>query len=104
MNLKKLIWFNKNIKKELVNFLKLYQKRPIKNNDITHFLLDNLINRTITSIFINFGYKISGLINFEIINHDDGERIIIIKSICVPEGEEPGTGRKLIEFSTYAFA
>jgi hypothetical protein len=32
MNLKKPIWFNKNIKKELVNFLKLYQKRPIKNN------------------------------------------------------------------------
>ena len=32
MNLKKPIWFNKNINKELVNFLKLYQKRPIKNN------------------------------------------------------------------------
>jgi hypothetical protein len=85
----------------IANHLKAFQKnfcRPIKNNDITHFLLDNLINRTITSIFINFGYKISGLINFEIINHDDGERIIVIKSICVPEGEEPGTGRKLIDY------
>jgi len=32
MNLKKPIWYNKNIKNELVNFLKLYQKRPIRNN------------------------------------------------------------------------
>ena len=54
----------------IANHLKSVQKnfcRPIKNNDITHFLLDNLINITITSIFINFGYKISGLINYEII-------------------------------------
>ena len=54
----------------IANHLKAFQKnfcRPMKNNDITHFLLDNLINRTITSIFFNAGYKISGLINFEII-------------------------------------
>jgi hypothetical protein len=84
----------------IANHIKAVQKnfcRPTKNNDITHFLLDNLINRTITSIFINFGYKISGLINFEIINHN-GKRIIVIRSICVPEGEEPGTGRKLIDY------
>ncbi len=87
-------------RKHIRTHIELIQKnfcRPTKNNDITHFLLDNLINRTITSIFINFGYKISGLINFEIINHY-GERIILIRSICVPEGEEPGTGRKLIDY------
>jgi hypothetical protein len=87
-------------RKYIRTHIELLQKnfcRPMKNNDITHFLLDNLINRTITSIFFNAGYKISGLINFEIINQD-GERIILIRSMCVPEGEEPGSGRKLIGY------
>jgi hypothetical protein len=32
MNLKRPTWFKKNINNELINFLKLYIKRPIKNN------------------------------------------------------------------------
>ena len=71
--------------------------RHVKNNeDIGLDLLDNLMNEKNTSIFFHAGYKIPGLLNFNIItvNHS---KIIVIHNICVPEGEEKGTGRKLID-------
>jgi hypothetical protein len=60
MNLKKPIWFNKNIKKELVNFLKLYQKRPIKN--IREKKQKNILKNLIFFIKLNKGYIISILL------------------------------------------
>jgi N-acetylglutamate synthase-like GNAT family acetyltransferase len=72
--------------------------RHVKNNeDIGLDLLDNLMNEKNTSIFFHAGYKIPGLLNFNIItvNHS---KIIVIHNICVPEGEEKGTGRKLIDY------
>jgi N-acetylglutamate synthase-like GNAT family acetyltransferase len=72
--------------------------RHVKNNeDIGLNLLDNLMDEKNTSIFFHAEYKIPGLLNFNIItvNHS---KIIVIHNICVPEGEEKGTGRKLIDY------
>ena len=72
--------------------------RHVKNNeDIGLNLLDNLIDEKNTSIFFHAGYKIPGLLNFNIITVNRS-KIIIIHNICVPEGEEKGTGRKLIDY------
>jgi hypothetical protein len=71
--------------------------RHVKNNeDIGLNLLDNLIDEKNTSIFLNAGYKIPGLLNFTIINVG-GKKIIVIHNICVPEGEEKGSGKQLID-------
>jgi N-acetylglutamate synthase-like GNAT family acetyltransferase len=71
--------------------------RHVKNNeDIGLDLLDNLMNEKNTSIFFHAGYKIPGLLNFNIITINNS-KIIVIHNICVPEGEEKGTGRKLID-------
>ena len=69
----------------------------MKNNeDIGLNLLDNLLDEKNTSIFLNAGYKIPGLLNFNIINVA-GTKIIVIHNICVPEGEEKGSGTQLID-------
>uniref|UniRef100_A0A6C0IFC5 N-acetyltransferase domain-containing protein n=1 Tax=viral metagenome TaxID=1070528 RepID=A0A6C0IFC5_9ZZZZ len=71
--------------------------RHVKNNeDIGLDLLDNLMDEKKTSIFFHAGYKIPGLLNFNIITVDNS-KIIVIHNICVPQGEEKGTGRKLID-------
>ena len=72
--------------------------RYVKNNeDIGADLLDNLIDEKNTSIFFHAGYKIPGLLNFNIITVNRS-KIIVIHNICVPEGEEKGTGKKLIDY------
>jgi hypothetical protein len=63
-----------------------------KGNAFMHsFITSNITNPLNNIIYINNGYRVSGLLNFIIDN-----AVIILDSICVPSESKPGTGTFLL--------
>lgn len=70
--------------------------RPTPEENMFHYLIEGLMDRNMTTLFIHGGYKISGLLNFFILKR---ERSLVIHSICVPPGEPSGSGKLLINIA-----
>ena len=70
--------------------------RPTHEENMFHYLIEGLMDRNMTTLFIYGGYKISGLLNFFVLKKD---RSLVIHSICVPPGEPSGSGKILVNIA-----
>lgn len=83
-------------REELLDDITRSQTDFCRGKDIQDYLFNNLKDPRNTIIFIHGGYKISGLINFRIMNINSN-KIIKTQGICVPKNEKSGTGTALLD-------
>ena len=80
----------------LHSFILSRQKQDLcKGSDMFHYLMENLLDKENTTIFIHGGFEVLGLVNFKIIAVS-GEKIMTINGICVPERRERKRGTMLL--------